>query len=202
MNTIWNDTLTAFTAAVGSSEPTPGGGSVSIVTATMGTALNLMALQITEKHTGPTPPLSALINNCNSSMSLLKVDADEDIASFRALMTALHMPPGPERDKAVEAAATRATKAPLAAVLHCTDAINTITQSAPICVAQLLSDLQTSLNLLAAAAQSDLLNVGPNLSLIKDPAIIAQLSEQYATEQAALGPAIATANKAIADRKS
>jgi formiminotetrahydrofolate cyclodeaminase len=120
--TLWSANLAEFREAAASAEPTPGGGSVAGVSATLGLGLVIMALEISSRRKDAVRPEDALgvIETARTLMGALSGDADEDIRAFRAYMAALKLPKLSDderarRKEALQAASHRATKAPLLA---------------------------------------------------------------------------------------
>src|SRR4051794_3747560 len=122
-DTLWGQSLAAFRNAVASDAPTPGGGSVSMVSASLGLGLVIMALEITHKKQEPGPAADELghfLATAREQLAALGRHADEDVAVFNAYLSALRMPKATDEEKAarksaMQQALEQATRAPLAA---------------------------------------------------------------------------------------
>ncbi len=119
---LWTAGLAEFRDATASAEPTPGGGSVASVSATLGLGLVIMALEISAKRKDAVraDEATALIAEARGLMERLSGDADADVRAFRAYMAALKLPKLTDeekerRKKALAAASRGATEAPLEA---------------------------------------------------------------------------------------
>ncbi|HEX5658318.1 MAG TPA: cyclodeaminase/cyclohydrolase family protein [Polyangiales bacterium] len=108
--TLWDQTLSEFRDGIASARPTPGGGSVCAVTASLGLGLVIMALEITHKRT-PQPALQG----ARSLLAELSACADEDVRAFDAYLRAHRMPEGEQRERELRHAARLATEVPLTA---------------------------------------------------------------------------------------
>src|SRR4051812_21894107 len=100
-DTLWNQSLSTFRDAIASTEPTPGGGSVSMVSATFGLGLVIMALEITAKkpEAGGESALEELIEESRELLDELSAHADEDVTVFQAYMAAFRLPKATEEEK-------------------------------------------------------------------------------------------------------
>ena len=107
--TLWNQSLAAFRDATASAEPTPGGGSVAMVGAALGLGLVIMALEITQRkpEPGTETEVADLLARARKLLDALSRHADEDVAVFRAYMSALKLPKQTDAEKAAQAVAAR-----------------------------------------------------------------------------------------------
>jgi formiminotetrahydrofolate cyclodeaminase/5,10-methylene-tetrahydrofolate dehydrogenase/methenyl tetrahydrofolate cyclohydrolase len=167
---IWSSRLSDFLAATASAEPTPGGGSVAGVSATLGLGLVIMALEISLKRKDAVHPMEmeALIENGRRQLADLRGDADEDILAFRAYMAALKLPKQTAEEKAtraatIQAATGQATESPLRAARHMVEALHLAENAAPLVHRHVISDVGAGAGLLEGALKAVLLNVDINL---------------------------------------
>src|SRR6516164_2939024 len=122
-DTLWTQSLAQFRDAVASDAPTPGGGSVAMVSAAFGLGLVVMALEITHKKQEPGPEadeVAGLLAKARALLARLAEHADEDVRVFDAYMSALRLPKQTDEEKAarktaMQQALVNATRAPLAA---------------------------------------------------------------------------------------
>jgi formiminotetrahydrofolate cyclodeaminase len=187
--TVWSATLAEFRDATASAEPTPGGGSVAAVSATLGVGLVIMALEISIRRKDAVQPDEArsLIENGRTLLGSLGGDADGDIRAFRAYMAALKLPKLSDEEKAqrkeaLRTATYRATEAPLLAAGHIIQALRLAKDALPLAHAHVASDVGAGAGMLEGALKAVLLNVDVNLPSVSDPAMKAA----WALERAAL----------------
>jgi formiminotetrahydrofolate cyclodeaminase len=187
--TVWSASLAEFRDATASAEPTPGGGSVAAVSATLGLGLVIMALEISirRKDAVQVEEAKSLIENARTLMGSLGGDADDDIRAFGAYMAALKLPKESEEEKAqrksaLRAATHRATEVPLLAADHIVQALRLAAEALPLAHAHVASDVGACAGLLEGALKAVLLNVDVNLPSVSDAAKKAA----WALERAAL----------------
>src|SRR5262245_38631331 len=147
MASLWTQPLAEFRDATASAEPTPGGGSVAMVSATLGLGLVLMALEITRKKPDPgkEETLNSLLKEGRELLAKLGEHADHDIAVFQRYMAALRLPKGTEPEKAVRKQAMSdallaATEAPLTAAADCNRALEIACAAADEASVRVVSD--------------------------------------------------------------
>lgn len=152
---IWSARLDEFRDATASAEPTPGGGSVAAVAATLGLGLVIMALEISARRKDALLPeeTTSLIAEARTLMGGLGGDADGDIRAFRAYMAALKLPKQSDDEKArrkeaLRAATHRATEAPLLAARHIVEALRLATPALPLAHPHVASDVGAGAGLL------------------------------------------------------
>jgi len=173
--TLWSANLAEFREATASADPTPGGGSVAAVSATLGLGLVIMALEISMKRKDALRPDDAksLIEAARPLMGSLSGDADNDIRAFRAYMAALKLPRQSDDEKerrkeALQAASRRATEAPLLAARHIIEALHLAKAAAPLAHSHVVSDVGAGAALLEGALKAVLFNVDVNLPSLTD----------------------------------
>ena len=121
-NSIWALNATQVRDLTASLSPTPGGGSISVFTATLGLALVHKGASISLKRSGEdNARREALVELCEtvtSALALMSRFADEDSEAFQGYLEARSLPRSTQeektlRDEAVEAAILRATRIPI-----------------------------------------------------------------------------------------
>jgi formiminotetrahydrofolate cyclodeaminase len=179
--------LADFREATASAEPTPGGGSVAGVSATLGLGLVIMALEISAKRKDAVEPekTRALISEARALMVELSGDADRDVLAFQDYMAAARLPKLSDEEKqkrreALDAATRRATEAPLAAARHIIAALGLAEQAAPLSHLHVVSDVGAGTGLLEGALKAILFNVDVNLPSLSDAGMQAACGEQRA----------------------
>lgn len=184
-DTLWAQTLSAFREETASDAPTPGGGSVAMVSASFGLGLVIMALEITAKKPDPGTEavLADLLKEARTLLTELSHHADEDIAVFQTYMAALKLPKTTEEEKstrkaAMEAALVNATKTPLNAARSCVQALRLAERAAETSSVRVISDVGAGAALLQGATIAVLLNVDINLPGIKQPELAKRIAEE------------------------
>src|SRR5688500_4865272 len=114
-------TVSAFLDALGSSEPTPGGGTAAAVAGAMGTALLMMVAGLPRTRTNVDADKIAL-SEARAALASIRdrilALADTDSDAYGKVMDAFRLPKASEDDKsarkqAIQAATRGATDAPL-----------------------------------------------------------------------------------------
>lgn len=187
--TLWSARLADFREATASAQPTPGGGSVASVSATLGLGLVIMALEISAKRRDATQPemMKTLIEEARRLMEQLSGDADDDIQAFRGYMAALQLPKQTDEEKgrrkeALQAASRRATESPLRAARHIVDALRLAEKAMPLTHAHVISDVGAGTGLLEGSLKAVLFNVDINLPSLAG----AELQAAYGGERVSL----------------
>ncbi|RUR54616.1 cyclodeaminase/cyclohydrolase family protein [Vreelandella populi] len=163
---VWQQDLTCFRDSL-AHQPMPGCGSAASVVASMGLALILKGLHLSQQHES-SEARAALIKEGESLKHQLAPLADKDVTAFEELMAALQMPQHDDKHKAarrtaVQAAATTAVDVPLQTARLCQAALNLGERASAYSEKQFASDTQAGGELLAAALRSVLLNVVANM---------------------------------------
>jgi formiminotetrahydrofolate cyclodeaminase len=184
---LWSMGLAGFREATASAEPTPGGGSVAGVSATLGLGLVIMALEISARRKDALQPedATALIEEARVLMDALSGDADADIRAFRAYMAALKLPRLSEEEKArrkeaLQAASRRATESPLLAARHMLEALRLAKAAVPLAHPHVVSDVGAGAGLLEGALKAVLFSVDVNLPSLADAGMKAAFAEERA----------------------
>lgn len=187
---VWQMTLTEFLDKTASNAPTPGGGSVTMVSAALGLGLVIMALEISLNKKSPVENLQIiedLLKTARQQLQSLTLHADKDVTAFENYMKALSLPKQTaeqklQRKQAMEKAILAATHAPLAAARDTLDAIDLALKSAQVAHTQVISDVGAGATLLGGAIAGVLLNVDINLTSISDP----KIKQKFAAERTQL----------------
>jgi formiminotetrahydrofolate cyclodeaminase len=186
-NSVWDMTLAKFLEDTASHAPTPGGGSVTMVSASLGLGLVIMALEISLKKKASLSELGAmedLLKTARQQIQLLTLHVEQDIIAFKRYMEAISLPkqtPAEKihRQQAIQQAILAATSVPLAAARDTLAAIETTMVAAQISHAQVISDVGAGAALLGGAIAGVLLNVDINLPHISDP----EIKQKFALEK-------------------
>ncbi len=186
--TLWTDTVEHLLNQTASANPTPGGGSISMVSAAFGLGLVIMALEVSNRRKNAPDGLSPLINEGRKILDAVRVSADADIDVFNTFMSALSLPKYTEEEKAqrkqaIQNATVKATEVPLSSARLCVAALDVATQAADIAHSNILSDVATGTLLLVAAGRGVLLNVDANLGSLRDRTLAEEYSQERATQE-------------------
>jgi len=168
---IWSLNLREFREKIASSEPTPGGGSVTVVSASFGLALVIMAMEITLKK--PSEELTALTDKTKAVLHKLSSYADEDIEVFESYMRAFKLPKNNESEVAfkkreLSSSVVAATESPLNAASYIIQSMQLAKEAIPLTKRSVISDIGAGVSLLLGALNGLLLNVDVNLPNIEN----------------------------------
>lgn len=169
---FWQQSLDEFLNAAAGSAPTPGGGSVAMVSGALGLGLVLMALNVTARGKDA-PDLSGLVSRGEDLLAEIRQAPRADIDAFGALMAAYRLPKATDEEKsarraAIDAATAEATRTPLAAAGLCVRALELAAEAAQCAKPSILSDVEAGALLLRSAGEAVLLNVDINLPALGD----------------------------------
>jgi formiminotetrahydrofolate cyclodeaminase len=165
---------------VASTAPTPGGGSVSIVAATLGVASIQKAVVVSLKKSAADFDRHQSLLDISSKVSALLASlselADADSHAFECYMAACALPCMTEDEKdlrrtAREASLERATRIPLEAAAEMSRGVEIAEVAARLVDAHVRSEVLVGGVLLRASIKSVLLSVDANLSGISNTAI-------------------------------
>lgn len=176
-SSLWALTAAQLRDQVASTAPTPGGGSVSIVAATLGVASIQKAVAVSlrksaadfDRHQG----LLDAGSKATALIATLSDFADADSHAFQRYVEACALPRMTEDEKAFRRAAredglVRATQIPLEAATEMSRGVEIAEAAARLVDAHVRSEVLTGGMLLRASIKSVLLSVDANLSGISD----------------------------------
>ena len=174
---LWNLTATEIRSQVASITPTPGGGSVSVITAILGLALIHKGTSVSLKRSASDiarhDSLVDLRMKLASTMESLSRFADEDAAAFQSYVQARSLPNTTEsesdaRRASMNEALLRATQTPIEAAAEMAQALDLAATAVDLADAQVLSDIFAGALLLHASIKAVLLNLDANLPNVQD----------------------------------
>ena len=171
-DSLWTLTLSDFRARTASARPTPGGGSVCAVSASLGLGLVIMALEITHKRAHDAA-LDELIARARCVLAELGEAADEDVRAFDSYMLAHDLPDASEDDKRTRAKALRhsadvATEVPLSGARRAVRALELAVDAAQRTSLHVISDVLAGSELLHAATEGLFATLAMNLKAADD----------------------------------
>ncbi|MGO8946758.1 MAG: cyclodeaminase/cyclohydrolase family protein [Ktedonobacterales bacterium] len=177
-----------FIRALGSSDPTPGGGAASAVAGALAAALAEMVAQFTAgkvAYAAATREMNSVIVQAEQLQSELLALVDEDERGFAAVTLAYSHPRTTPEEQAARTAAIQealqvAMRAPLAVMERSCQVLALALQVAEIGNRRLASDAGCSALLGEAAVRAAGLNVLANAVLMKDKAAAGLARQQVA----------------------
>ncbi len=171
-------TIGSYLNMLGSSEPTPGGGSATGVLGALGASLGLMVISLTSPEDEET---ARTLDTARESLVQLRdrfsVLAEADERVFQGYRDAADMPKGTPEEKrarkaALQEALKRAAGVPLQACETAVELARTIVPIQQFGNPHLFSDAQIAMLYAAACFEASRINVNVNLAMIKDDAWI------------------------------
>ncbi|MDZ7346773.1 MAG: cyclodeaminase/cyclohydrolase family protein, partial [candidate division KSB1 bacterium] len=180
--------LDRFLALLSSDSPTPGGGSVSALSAALGAALSAMVAGDTVSNAAyrrRRPRMEELAVRAQSLLCQSSALVDEDSRSFDAFMAALRLPQKTEAEKAARAAAKEKaaihmTKVPLQTIKVAWEVLQIAEELVKYGNPNALSDAAVAALQAEAAAWGAYYNVRINLPQISDEKQRSSLMEEAA----------------------
>jgi len=177
---LWVATAADLRDRVASTDPTPGGGSVSIVTATLGLALIqkgvVVSLKKSAADTARHQKLLELNLAISTSIVSLSALADADSLAFRSYLEAGALPQTTEGEVALRRAArearmVKATQIPIESAARMGTGVELGEAAAKVIDAHVQSEVLAGIVLLRASIKDVLLSVDANLSRISNSAL-------------------------------
>ena len=170
--------LHAYIAAVASSAPTPGGGSVVAVAAALGAALGEMVITLTRGNSAPAEDQTVLANARDRLTTLrgrLLAAAPADEAAYRGYLAAVALPRGTDDERAIRRAAIQralavAADEPLDVATACVELSDTLVSVATFGNKHALADAEIGALLAETALRGALINVRGNAAMLRDTA--------------------------------
>jgi formiminotetrahydrofolate cyclodeaminase len=180
---LYSKTLNEYLDLAASRSPTPGGGSVSAVSATNAAAMVSMVANLTvgkKGYEGAQEQAKRILAEATSLIGELKKLTGEDIAAFDAFMAAWRLPSGSDAEKtakeaAMEQAAQTACRVPVAICRACLRVLAAARELAPIGNKTAISDVGVALYVADAALRAAMLSVDINIPLIKTDSFVAEV---------------------------
>lgn len=198
-----NETVAAFSEALASSAPTPGGGGACALAGALGAALGSMVCALTSgkrRYADVEEDIQRIASRMEALRQRLLALIDADAEAFLPLSRAYSMPRGTQqeraaRDTVMEAALVRAAQPPLDIMEVCAEAVALHAELGEKGSALAISDVGVGAALSRAALQGASLNVFTNTRLLRDRQRAAALD---ARAQALLGEALPEADRVVA----
>jgi len=184
---LWMLTAAQLRDRVASIDPTPGGGSVSIVTAALAVASIHKGIVVSLKKLTVDSARHKSLLDMRSQTSALMVSlsqlADADSLAFQGYLEASALPQATEAEKATrkiakEASLVRATQVPLEAAVEMGRGLESAEAATGLVDTHVRSEVSAGGMLLRASIRSVLLSVDANLPGISDASMRAALKQQ------------------------
>jgi methenyltetrahydrofolate cyclohydrolase len=172
--------ISSFLSETASNSPAPGGGSVSALAASLGSALTTMVCRLTVgKNTNVSVQieLESVLIKSEKLRSKFTALIDEDTEAFKRVMAAYKLPKETaeqiaQRAAMVQDAIKTATMVPLKLMELCAEAIALLKIVVEKGNKNALSDAGVAALMISAACEGAALNVQINLGSIKDPIFV------------------------------
>lgn len=174
-----------YLAALGSSAPTPGGGSAASLAGALAAALGRMVIAVAQEKE-PSPQRTSLAAEFQGLEDRLLALAADDERVFAEVMEALRIPrDAPGRAGQLQAALERAADVPLCVAESAVHILERLSEAEPHASRAIVSDIGVAAHLALAVVESSLLNVAVNVRSIHDAAIATRLETAAAARRAA-----------------
>lgn len=176
----------AFLEATASSEPTPGGGSVSALAGSLAAALGRMVYGITEKSKKYSQGVLGLQTQYEQMKELqehLLYLVKEDSDAYQSYMKARKMPQETEEQKearrvALENATMKSILVPMDTMKKSFDVLCFASSLITKCIPAAFSDIAVSCLMASASIEGAMFNVQTNLSTLKDVPLKEEIQKQ------------------------
>ncbi|HIH29461.1 MAG TPA: cyclodeaminase/cyclohydrolase family protein [Thermoplasmata archaeon] len=186
MTKLVKQNIKMFLDEVASSSPAPGGGSVAALAGALGAALTSMVCNLTKAKQGYEEVQDEIAEVLEKSEELRKdltdlIDKDTD--AFNEVMKALQMPKETEEQKEqrrtiLQTAFKQAAEIPLETARKCVQILHVAHIVAEKGNKNSISDAAVSALMAQTGVQAAMLNVRINLSSIKDPDYVQQVTTE------------------------
>ncbi|WP_258190273.1 cyclodeaminase/cyclohydrolase family protein [Stutzerimonas azotifigens] len=158
---VWSRSLERFRQDTAANRPTPGCGAVAAVSASLGLALVLKALRISQTRQED-PRRLRLIEPVETLLKRLGSFADDDMQAFSRYLQAARQSDDTSGDD-VQAAARQACAVPLATAHACLEALGLSVSALSLAVDVVRADIEAGALLIHSALSAALLNVDADL---------------------------------------
>jgi formiminotetrahydrofolate cyclodeaminase len=174
--------VTDFLDVIASPSPAPGGGSVSALAATLGSALTSMVCRLTigkKKYADVQGEMEKVLKQSEELRAQFKAIIDEDTAAYNKVMAAYGLPKDTEEQKSkrtteIQEAMKTAIFVPFKLMELCGEAIKLVKIVAEQGNQSAISDAGVAVLMLQAGCEGAALNVKINLGSISDAGFVAQ----------------------------
>lgn len=181
--------LATFLENLASASPTPGGGAAAALCGAVGAALVSMVCNLTigrPRYAAVEAELRETLRRADEARHRLLALAEEDARAYGEVAAAYKLPRGTsderaDRDVAVQGALKRAVEPPLEVMAVCRGVLPLSLVAAARGNPNVASDAGCAAEIAAAGVRAAVLNVGINLSELRDLAFVAAREEMIAS---------------------
>ncbi|MBM4174777.1 MAG: cyclodeaminase/cyclohydrolase family protein [Ignavibacteria bacterium] len=181
---ILEKTVNDLIGEISSSSPTPGGGSVSALAGSLGTALAIMVTNLTlgkKKYEAVQEEISKLKNELENDIKLFYELYDMDSSAFDGVMAAFKLAKLTEdeiakRSEAIEQATVKATEVPMRVIEHALTVSKKSARVGEIGNQNSVSDVGVAMSLLKTASDGAFLNVMINTKSMNNQEVARSLT--------------------------
>ena len=199
------ESLAGFTAAVASSAPVPGGGTVAALAGSLGAALVQMVAGLTvgrKKYAAVESQMKEIGLQANHLVRRLSELKDEDAAAYKLVSDAYKLPKDSAeqrttRDAAIQAALMHAAEVPLETARWCSEVADLAAMCAEKGNSNAVSDAGVAALLAEAACRGAAYNVRINVVAMPDRATGAPLADEAARLVATTAALVKRATAAV-----
>jgi formiminotetrahydrofolate cyclodeaminase len=194
MSDLFSGSLRDVLKVSASSEPVPGGGSVSAIAAAFAAAMSAMVANLTigkKRYKKVEPQVTALRDRALCLMSRFEELVDDDMAIFKRFIEHYKLSAETPEEQArkeclIQESLKGATETPLEIARTCMSILEIVREIAPIGSKMAISDAGVAAYLAEASLKAALLNVDINVPQIKDPQFVerAKAEKEGLIEQA------------------
>ncbi len=181
--TIADRTIGNYLAALGSSQPTPGGGSVSGLVGALAAGLGLMVVSLTLKGAAGESDLAGADGQLRVIAEELLAASETDELAYGGYLDASRLPRSTEAEKstrraAIQAALINATETPLGMAMTACELLDCLEPVVTLGSSHALSDAEIAISLAHVSVKAALVNARINVPLIKNAQIATDLVER------------------------
>ena len=185
---VYTKTINDFLTVASSSSPTPGGGNVSAVVATLGASMIAMVASLTQGKKGYEDfqdENKEILDTVMKSIEELKELTIKDMAAFEDYMKCFRMPKETDEEKnarkeAIQAAAKNATLVPLTICRTCLELLIQADRLSRFGNKMAISDVGVGAYVCEAALRACMLSVDINIPTIRDEIFVADVLNERA----------------------
>lgn len=185
-------TIEMYSELLASDEPTIGGGTAAAISGAMGASLVMMVANLSigkKKYAQHEEVFTDVLGKMRDIQQLLLDKADEDKASFEAVMQAFRLPKSGDeeintRNQAIENATKTATLVPLSVAMWAIEVVKSAIIVIEYGNINARSDGLVGAQLASTSFNSAMYNVKTNLSSISDTGFVAEINEKIAAAEA------------------
>ena len=184
MSSLRETTLGAYLDDVSSSDPTPGGGSVTALVGALAASLGAMVATL-GAVAEPQSSFDAWVSSCHAHRDHLLQLCLDDERAFQHVMACLRLPKdAPARASRLQSCLKAAADVPLATARACLDVLQTLEPMTSEASRHSVSDVGVAAHLALAAIRASLLTVEVNRRAMTDAKYATELAEAAERVQA------------------